>query len=131
MCIYCVLYNDYNYNYHLCQVICLFFIHKMITKLAIRNNSIFIYLTKAMIQLLHIVPENTFFIFTLKNKCLCITEADETSKNMPFATKVRKTGSGWGIYLSKSMVEILDINPETDFIDIDIEDNVLIVKKAL
>ena len=101
----------------------------MITKLTIRNNSVFIYLTQAMIQLLHIVPENAYFIFTLKNKCLYITEADNNSRELPFATKARKTGSGWGIYLSKSMLEILEINPENDLIDINIEDNVLIVKK--
>ena len=101
----------------------------MITKLTIRNNSVFLYLTQAMLQLMHIVPENAYFIFTLRNKILYITQAKEEEKADSYASKIRKTGSGWGIYMSKSLLEFLDINPETDAINVDIEGNVLIVKK--
>ena len=102
----------------------------MITKLTLRNNSVFLYLTQAMLQLLHIVPENTYFLFTLKDKTLYITEAKGKEKKKSYASKIRKTGSGWGIYMSKSLLEFIEINPETDNIEVEIENETLILKKT-
>ena len=103
----------------------------MITKLTIRNNSTFLYLTQAMIQLLHIIPKDTYFLFTFKDNLLYITIADEEIKQSPYVTKIRKTGSGWGIYMNKSLLDLLSINPETDNVDINIDKETIILKKCL
>ena len=43
---------------------------------------------------------------------------------------LRKTGGGWSIYMSKSILELMEISPETDYVQIDIESETLILKKA-
>ena len=103
----------------------------MITKLTIRNNSTFLYLNQAMIQLLHIIPKDASFVFTHKNNMLYITFAKDEIKDSPYVTKIRKTGSGWGIYMSKSMLEFININPETDYVDINIDNETIILQKAV
>ena len=103
----------------------------MITKLKIRNNSVFLYLTQAMLQLLHIDPENAFFIFTLKEKCLYISKADIELQDSPYVVRISKVGNGWGIYMTRAMLEFIDVNPENDSVEIDIEGEMLLLKKQI
>ena len=103
----------------------------MITKLTIRNKSAFIYLTQSMIQLLHIIPQDTCFLFTMNNNMLYIAVANDEIKKNPYVTKIRKTGSGWGIYMNKSLLDLLSINPATDNVDINIDNETIILKKCL
>ncbi len=44
--------------------------------------------------------------------------------------KLSRSGNGWSIFLPKVIIELLDINPEVDDIDLKIENNTLLVKKA-
>jgi len=44
--------------------------------------------------------------------------------------KLYKSGSGWALFLPKPIIELLKIDPETDYLEIEIEKNVLTVKKA-
>jgi len=41
-----------------------------------------------------------------------------------------KNGSGWALFMPKTIIELLDINPEEDQVEIDVENKVLKVKKA-
>ncbi len=129
LCIFCVLYSNSKIKYHNVNTLNLLFIHIMITKFTIRNNSTFLYLTQAMLQLLHIDPENTCFIFTHKNKVLYISVVRDDKKNSTYVTKIRRTGSGWSIPMTKSLLEFIEVNPETDNINLDIENETIILKK--
>ena len=131
LCVFYVLYLNSKIKYYNVNIIILFFVHNMITKLTIRNNSTFLYLNQAMIQLLHIIPKDACFLFTYKNNMLYITFAKDDLKDSLYVTKIRKTGSGWGIYMSKSMLEFINVNPETDNVDINIENETIILKKAI
>lgn len=97
------------------------------------GNMCYIYLTKTIIQLLQVIPEKHSFLFTIKNKTLYITKIDndklKTLEN-PYVQKIRTAGSGYGIFFTKSMLELLDLNPDQDKIDIEIEEQTLIIKKA-
>ena len=41
-----------------------------------------------------------------------------------------KSGNGWAVFLPKVIIELLDINPEVDKIDLEVENKVLKIKKA-
>ena len=44
--------------------------------------------------------------------------------------KLTQIGTSWGIIISKPVLEIMDINPTLDEIDVDLENKVLKIKKA-
>ncbi len=43
--------------------------------------------------------------------------------------KLFKSGNGWAVFLAKPILEILNINPEKDLIELQIEKEVLKIKK--
>ena len=43
--------------------------------------------------------------------------------------KFFKSGNGWALFISKTILELLKVNPETDFIEMQIENDVLKIKK--
>ena len=43
--------------------------------------------------------------------------------------KLMRSGNGWGVFLSKTILELLDINPEKDFVELQVENDVLKIKK--
>ena len=44
--------------------------------------------------------------------------------------KLFRTGNGWSLFIPKVIVELLKINPETDFIEMQIENDILKIKKV-
>ncbi len=43
--------------------------------------------------------------------------------------KLIRSGSGWAMFVSKTLLELLNVNPEIDFLDIEVEKDVLKIKK--
>lgn len=44
--------------------------------------------------------------------------------------KLSKSGNGWSIFLPKVVIELLELNPEIDQIEMNIENKVLTIKKS-
>lgn len=44
--------------------------------------------------------------------------------------KFSKLGNGWSIFLPKVVIELLELNPEIDQIEMNIENKVLTIKKS-
>jgi hypothetical protein len=44
--------------------------------------------------------------------------------------KLMHSGNGYALFLSKTIIELLKINPEEDFIELQVENDVLKIKKA-
>ena len=44
--------------------------------------------------------------------------------------KLSRSGNGWSIFLPKVIIELLDINPETDQIEMEVENKILKIKKT-
>ncbi|MCD8024037.1 MAG: hypothetical protein LUE64_00715 [Candidatus Gastranaerophilales bacterium] len=44
--------------------------------------------------------------------------------------KLSRSGNGWSIFIPKVIIELLEINPECDDIDLKIENNTLLITKA-
>lgn len=106
----------------------------MIKYLSNNGNAWHIYLTKPILQLLNANPLETKFLLTIKNKTLIISKISEDKilkLENPLVKRIRKAGSGYGIFLGQTILELIDVNPEVDMVDISIEEQTLIVKKAV
>jgi antitoxin component of MazEF toxin-antitoxin module len=44
--------------------------------------------------------------------------------------KLFKSGNAWVLLLQKAILELIDLNPETDEVELEVENKVLKVKKA-
>jgi len=44
--------------------------------------------------------------------------------------KLFKSGNGWAIFIPKTIIELLKIDPENDQIEMQIENDILKIKKA-
>ena len=44
--------------------------------------------------------------------------------------RLQKSGGSYGLYFPAPLIDILGINPENDFIDVEIFENKLIVKRS-
>ncbi len=97
-----------------------------------RGNGWAISTPKNIIKLLCINPENTQVLFKIKEKVLYISKItpNDAEYKDGLIRKFSKMNSSWCLYLPNSIIELLEINPEKDEIDIEVNDNILIVKKA-
>ena len=43
----------------------------------------------------------------------------------------QKSGGSFGIYFPIELIEILEINPSVDFLSVEIDENILVIKKYL
>lgn len=44
--------------------------------------------------------------------------------------KMYRSGNAWALLIQKAILELLDINPETDEVELEVENKVLKVKRA-
>ncbi len=44
--------------------------------------------------------------------------------------KMYKSGNAWALLIQKAILQLLDINPETDEVELEVENKVLKVKKS-
>ena len=44
--------------------------------------------------------------------------------------KMYRSGNAWALLIQKAILELLDINPEEDEVELSVENKVLMVKKA-
>lgn len=92
-----------------------------------------LYLAKPILKLMGIDPKLSKVLFKIEKKVLIIREvkADESDNVKNFMVrKFTKSGSGWALYIPNTIIELLDINPVYDFIEYEIDDNLLTIKKS-
>ena len=51
-------------------------------------------------------------------------------KDANMRKKLYKSGNAWVLLIQKAILELLDINPEVDEIELEVENKILKVKKA-
>lgn len=56
-------------------------------------------------------------------------ENDLNSQENLFIKELKRIGSGYGFYFNQTMFEYMNLNPATDNVEIDISNNVIIIKK--
>ena len=96
------------------------------------GNSWQIYLNKPVVQFLGITDKELSIRLEIRNKILVIrhikNEDLEEYKNF-LVKKLIKRGSGYGLNFSLPVLELLDINPEKDSVDITIEEQTMLIRK--
>ncbi|MBQ8460073.1 hypothetical protein IJ541_08245 [bacterium] len=44
--------------------------------------------------------------------------------------KLSRSGSGWSLFMPKTLLELIDVNPETDLLEVKVENNTVKITKA-
>ena len=94
-----------------------------------------LHVPKPVLKLLNINPLETKMLFEIKSKVLYITKLniDEKYKKYENALikKFTKRGGGYSLFMSIVLLELIDVNPEKDLVEIEVDDKTLKVKKAI
>lgn len=101
-------------------------------KLKPSGNGWELYFSKQLLKLLGYNPKTTKILITSKENTLYFKPVNNSEKfkdNM--IRKFQKSGSSYGIYFPLELIEVLEIDPNVDFINVDINEDVLIIKKNM
>lgn len=96
------------------------------------GNSWQLYINKPLADILGITRENYVVSLVVREKVIHIqlhNNTEEISSGM-LTKKLIRRGSGYGLNISKPLLEVLEIDPENDVINIDIYENKLVIKKG-
>lgn len=94
------------------------------------GNSWQLYINKPLADIIGITKVNYIVTLVIQDKTIGIQLYDNATETTGLLVKkLIKRGSGYGLNISKPLLEILEINPEVDILDIDISNNRLIIKK--
>ncbi len=44
--------------------------------------------------------------------------------------KLSRSGSGWALFMPKTLLELIDVNPEMDMLEVKVENNIIKITKA-
>jgi len=90
-----------------------------------------LYMPKDVLQLLGFNPKETRVLLKMDKNVLKITKVKPDEEKSDFLIKkFNRCGTGYGIYISNSIIQFLEINPETDEVKYVIEDNILSIFKV-
>ena len=91
-----------------------------------------LYLAKPILKLMGIDPTSAQILFKIEKKVLIIKEINpqelENHENL-MIRKFAKSGSGYALYISNTILKLLDVNPMEDYIEFELNDNVLSLHK--
>ncbi len=90
-----------------------------------------LYMPKDVLKLLGINPKETKVLFKMDKNVLKIIKTGFDINNENFLIKkFNKSGNGYGLYISNSIIQFLELNPETDEVKYTIEDEILFISRA-
>ena len=98
-------------------------------QLKTNGNSWFLYINKTITELMGITKDDCRVTLLFEKKKLYVQKYLDNNKNL-LTKKLMKRGGGYGLILSQPMLALLSVNPEKDFIDIDMEDGILVIQKS-
>lgn len=44
--------------------------------------------------------------------------------------KLSRSGSGWALFMPKTLLELIDVDPETDYLEVKVENDTVKITKA-
>ncbi|MBP3924456.1 hypothetical protein J6E39_04360 [bacterium] len=102
-------------------------------QLTTNGNSWHLYIKKPIAQLMGITPDEYTVIINVENKTLYVRKIKnnelEQVKDL-MHKKLLKRGSGYGLSIQVALLELLEINPEKDMVEFEINGQTLTIKKA-
>ena len=102
-------------------------------KLKSSGNGWELYFPKPILKILGYNPLEVRLLITSKKRSLYIepiNEEDTLKYQNNMVRRLQKSGGSYGLYFPAPLIDILGINPENDFIDVEIFENKLIVKRS-
>ncbi len=93
-----------------------------------------LYFSKSFLKLLGYNPETIKVLITYKNKTLYIEplSPEDTIKYKDNMIRgFQKSGSSHSLYFPNTIIEVLELNPSIDFIDIEVDGEILKIKKFI
>jgi len=102
--------------------------------LSAHGNGWELHIDKPILMLLGYNPPATRALLTMKNKILYIRDIDDKEGEKlksegKYVKKFLKRGGGWAIPLPLAIFELCGINPEKDMVELEVNENILTVKK--
>ncbi len=92
-----------------------------------------LHIPKPILKLLNINPVNTKVLFEIKSKVLYITKIDSDLDDIKYKDalikKFTKRGGGYSLFMSLTILNLLDVEPEKDMVEIEVDDKILKIKK--
>ncbi len=99
--------------------------------LTTNGNTWQLYINKPIAQLIGVNPNEYSVSLVIKNKTLFVEKVCETTvKENLCVKKLIKRSAGYGLNLPLPILELLDINPEEDMIEVNVDENRLVIQKA-
>lgn len=96
------------------------------------GNGWALYMPKDVLKLLGYNPQSTYVLLTMEKNVLKISKINENEINPDFLIKkFNKNGNGYGIYITNSIIEFLEIDPETDKVKYEIVNGDLFISKYI
>ena len=99
--------------------------------LTTNGNSWYLYIHKPIADMLGINSEEYTVNLKIEKQVLCVSKNRKNAKNTAFLTKkLIKRSSGFGLNFPLPILELLEIDPEKDVLDINLVENKLEIKKV-
>lgn len=92
-----------------------------------------LYLSKPILKLTGFIPKEDKLLLTVEKDVLIVSKIKPDEEEIykgRMIKSISKCGSGWSLYIPVDIIELLDINPETDLVNYQVDGQVLIIKKA-
>lgn len=101
-------------------------------QLKTNGNSWVLYINKSLATLIGVTNDSCKVDIEIINRVLYLSKnTPKTSLEQYYLSKnLIKRGAGYGFILSKPILALLEIDPEKDMVDVDINENKLSIKKA-
>lgn len=100
-------------------------------KLAQNGNSWVLYISKDFANFMNITENSRQVILVYKDDTLFVQKFYETEVSLNISIKkLIKRGGGYGLILTLPLLNLLKIQPETDYVDMNINFGVLIIRKS-
>lgn len=102
-------------------------------QLSKQGNSWILHINKTLTEFLKITPYNRNVILIIKKTKLFVIPNQENKniqKECYCIKKIINHGSGYGLVFSQSLLELLDISPKADLLEIVMDENKLIITKS-
>ncbi len=105
-------------------------------KFSSSGNGWQLYLNKSLLRLFGYNPKQIKVKLTAQDEYIIvepipIESCDEGNDEYLMIRKLQKSGgAGYGIYFPNALIEYLEVDPETDDLDIKISDGKMFIKKA-
>ncbi len=93
-----------------------------------------LYLNTPLLKLIGISAQERKIVLSMQKNILsiCKYNINEVSHENSYMKNLVKRGGGYAIFLPQPILELLNIyNPEDDFLEIEIDENKLLIKKAI